>query len=114
MIQRLEGVQVLQIELAVLHFRPHRLQRLFQRPQAGVGRAVGVVQRVHAEVAVVGRIAEVAAVGPIAFPGFVFRPYAVIHPLPYAAADQTLAAVKGLPVVQQRAGAQAHGVGVLA
>ncbi len=71
---------------------------------------VGVEQAIHAEVAVVLPLAVVAAVGVAA----VLVQDRVIDHLPYAAAHEIVVVVYLLPICLCVAGADAHGVGVLA
>jgi len=79
--------------------------------QMGVGFAVGLDQTVAAEVAVVGLIAEVAAIGPECFAADrVNFLYALIDPVPDKAALQRPVFFNDNPVIGQIAAAVAHGV----
>ena len=83
--------------------------------QAGVGRAVGVDQAVHAEVAVVGLFAEVAAVVVDVLAGDgLAHVDGVVAPLPDEAAAEVVVFVDELLVVLGVSGAVAHRVDVFA
>ena len=79
-----------------------------------VRRAVGPHEAVGAEVRVVRRLAEVAAVRPVLAPALVRAADPVVDPLPDEAALQRVVAVEGGVVVGQAAVAVAHRVRVLA
>ncbi len=83
--------------------------------QSRVGATVGIDETVHAEVAVVGGVAEVAAVGVMRVgKGIVADGKGVIDELPDATAHEAVLGVNEVPVFLQAPGAVAHGVGVLA
>ena len=76
-------------------------------------REVGAHHSVHAEHAVVGFVAEVAAVAPIACAIGRIVVDRLIDPVPNGAADEVVCAFDGFPVVNQVAYGVTHGVGVL-
>ena len=82
---------------------------------AGVGRPVGIYQAVHAEIAVVGLFAVVAAVpvhGLAVFGDTLVD--GMVTPLPHKSAAVTVVRLEILEVVLQVAGAVTHGVAVFA
>ena len=90
-----------------------RRQRLVL-PHGRLGRPVGPDHPVRDEVAVVGLVAEVAAVGPVGRAVGPRLDEAVVPPLPDEAALQAGRGLDGVPVLGQRAVAVAHRVRVLA
>ena len=114
MVEAPEAQAVLYDQPAVFEGEFDRLVSLLDRPHARVGSAVGVVERVHAEVGVIGIIPEIPAVCPVRFAVLGVHFHAVVDPFPDAAADQPGIGVYGVPVLGQAARAQAHGVAVLA
>ena len=84
-----------------------------QLHQAGMGRAVGIGQRVHAEATVMGPFPKIAAVSVIALAVF-FLYQTVIRPFPHAAAHQAGIVIEFLPVVFHLAWALAHGMNIFA
>ena len=94
---------------------PQGTDDVFELLQAGGGGAVGVDQAVHAEVSVLGELAEVAAV-------VVFRLTlvglahinGVVAPFPDKAANEVVVLLDELLVVLGVSGAVAHGVDVFA
>ena len=79
---------------------------------AGVGHAVGPDHAVGHKVAVVGYIAEAAAVDPVGLTGRRMHADAVVEPFPDEAPLQTMMLLECGVIVGQRATAVAHGVGV--
>ena len=113
LIYRVFDLQIVNGEPIAVQGELHGLIGLLQLDQAGVGCAVGIGQGVHAEAAVVGPFAEVAAVGVVLLTVF-FLHQAMVGPLPDAAAHQLGIGLEGLPVGFQQAGALTHGVAVFA
>ena len=75
--------------------------------------SVGVNQTVHAEVAVIGEVAEVAAVGEAGARILVVPDgYAVVGKFPDTAAEEGIVCPDHIPVCRQIPGAVAHGVAV--
>ena len=83
-------------------------------PQGRLGSSVGPDKAVEAEVAVVGLIAEVAAIGPPSGSVGQTLDQAVVPPLPHEAALKTVRNLDRGPVLRQRAVGVAHGMRVLA
>ena len=83
--------------------------------QTRVGPAIGIDQTVHAEVAVVGELAEIAAV-EVLLAAILGAAHVdgVVAPLPDEAAAVAIMALEAAEVVLQISGAVAHGVGILA
>lgn len=82
--------------------------------QPGSGAVVGAHEAVHDEGAVVGRVAEVAAVRVVLFSVWAGVLEAVVGPLPNPAALQTGVRVEEVHVLLERARPVAHGVRELA
>ena len=80
-----------------------------------MGASIGVDQAVHAEVAVVGVVPEVTAVGEVGIGDAILTDGGgVVDELPDTAAHEAILGVDHIPILLQTAGAVAHGVGVLA
>ena len=78
------------------------------------GCEVGKHHAVHAERAVVGVVAKVAAIGYVARAGgLVVVVNAVVNPFPYRSAANEVGRFYGVPVVYEVAGGVSHGVPVL-
>ena len=90
------------------------LLRALRFKQRRMRRAVGEHQTVHAELAVVRLVAEVAAVGLPGLPVFIVARQALVDPVPDEAALQARKLTKRLPVFCKAAEAVAHGVRILA
>ncbi|MNC03620.1 hypothetical protein D3C75_510330 [compost metagenome] len=86
----------------------------FRLEQGGMRCPVREQQAVAAELAIVGKIAEVTAIGPemAAIVGLLVEP--LIHPIPHETALQAGMIAKRLPVVGVAPQAVAHGVGIFA
>ena len=83
--------------------------------QTGVRRAVGIHETVHAEVAVVRELAEIAAVAEdVAVVGRCAAVHGVVAPLPDEAADEAVVLHNLLLVLLRVSGAVAHRVDILA
>ena len=110
--------RVPQGEQALLHIRSNharRAQHILVLNQTGMGPAIGIDQTVHAEVAVVRVLAEIAAVEIL--PAAIGRGAhvdGVIAPFPDKAAAVTLMTVEAVEIVLQVSGAVAHGMAVFA
>ena len=112
--QILEGQVIMETHQPVFfayQLSANRTQHMLVFHQAGMGRAIRVGERVHAEAAVMRPFAEIAAIS-IEFLSVFFLHQAVIRPFPDAAAHKFRMGIKRLPIVLQIARALAHGMGV--
>ena len=116
-VERLEVVLVEDFNLSLLDVLggdAHVLVNLLHFIILCLGGEVGAHHAVHAERAVVGLVAEVAAVGPEALAGgLVVIVHGLVHPVPDGAADEEIGAFDGVPVVDEVTAGIAHGVGIL-
>ena len=104
-----EIAQVRHPQSLTLQRRLHGLVGIFRIVAARLKAAVIEGQTVAAEVAVVDRLAEVAAV-----PGHAVHQHRMVGPLPDAAADGIGKLMEQLYIAVDIAGAVAHGVGIFA
>ena len=87
---------------------------IFRLGHGWVRAAIREDQAVDAEVTVVDRVTEVAAIRPVCHPIFIHFGKALVDPVPDEATLQAMIALDGLPVFFQVADAVAHGMSVFA
>ena len=99
--------------LGIHHLYGHGLIDLLHLVVLRLGLAVAEDDAVHHELAVVRRVAEVAAVCQIACAVGLIVIQRLVHPVPDGTAAEEVGALNGIPIVHQVTYGITHGVGIL-